>query len=217
MVEVGMNTVVIVGGGGHAKVLASVLKKLGCPVAGYTDPRNHGALLGAPYLGTDDVLRALAGDLPHAGAAIGVGKVDASDIRITLATRVRALGFTLPAIVSPEAIVNEEVELSEGTVVFDGAVINAGTIVDRLCIINTNSTVDHDCLLGENVHIASGATVSGGVTIGPHCLIGAGSTLVHSISVCSGCLIGAGTIVADNITIPGTYVGNPARRIRDVP
>ncbi len=191
----------------------STLKKLGYAVAGYTDPEDRGVLLGMAYLGTDDVLTELVRQGTATRAVLGVGKVDASDARSHLAARVKALGFALPSVVSPQAIVNEEVELGEGAVVFDGAVVNSGTVVGRLCIINTNSTVEHDCRLGENVHVASGATVSGGVAIGDHCLIGAGATLIQGVSVCRGCLIGAGATITKDLLVPGTYAGNPGRRI----
>ncbi len=206
-------TVLVVGGGGHGKVLISVLTKLRYTVAGYTDPEDHGSILRVPYLGTDEVLECQTYKRLSAQVAIGVGKVNASDFRSRLATRLQGLGYELPAIVSPNAIVNEEVELDQGTVVFDGAVVNSGTVIDRLCIINTNSTVEHDCRLAENVHVATGATISGGVTIGSHCLIGAGSALVQGVTICSGCVIGAGSTIVKDLLAPGTYVGNPAKRI----
>ena len=207
--------VVIIGGGGHGKVLISVLRKLGYTFAGYTDSQDGDSILGVPYLGNDDILPELAQREWRAQAAIGVGKIDTSDFRSRLASQVQVLGYRLPTIVSPQATVNEEVELAEGTAVFDGAVVNSGTVVGRLCIINTNSVVEHDCRLGENVHVAPGVIISGGTTIGSHCLIGAGSTLIQGITVSAGCLIGAGSTVIGDLTVSGTYAGNPARKISD--
>jgi sugar O-acyltransferase (sialic acid O-acetyltransferase NeuD family) len=205
--------VVIIGGGGHGKVLISVLKKLGHTLAGYTDPKEGDSILGVPYLGNDGILRELAQRERRAQAAIGVGKTDVSDFRSHLASQVQALGYGLPTIVSPQAMVNEAVELAEGVAVFDGAVVNSGTIVGRLCIINTSAIVEHDSWLGENVHVAPGAIINGGVTIGSHCLIGAGSTLIQGITVSGSCLIGAGSTVTSDLIISGTYAGSPARRI----
>jgi sugar O-acyltransferase (sialic acid O-acetyltransferase NeuD family) len=207
--------VVVIGGGGHGKVLISVLRKLGHTFVGYTDSQSGDTILGVPYLGNDDILRELAKRERRPQVAIGVGKIDTSDFRSRLASQVQVLGYRLPTIVSPQATVNEEVDLEEGTAVFDGAVVNSGTVIGRLCIINTNSVVEHDCRLGENVHVAPGAIVSGGTTIGSHCLIGAGSTLIQGITVSAGCLIGAGSTVIGDLTVSGTYAGNPARRIGD--
>lgn len=207
-----MDRIVVIGGGGHAKVLIGVLKKIGWEVVGYTDPHDRGAILGAAHLGGDHILPELIRTEGRCRAAIGLGKTDLSLARERLAAEAHGLGFGLPVIVSPHAVVNDEVTLGPGTVVFDGAVVNSGTHTGSLCILNTNCTVEHDCHLGDNVHIAPGATTSGGVTIGYNCMIGAGAIVVQDAAICAGCLVGAGSTVVRDISIPGTYVGSPAKR-----
>src|SRR5680860_329520 len=202
-----MSRVVVIGGGGHAKVVVAVLKKLGFVVAGYTDPRDRGPLLRAAFLGNDEVLEDLIRKDPSCLAVLGTGKLDTSPSRMDLQRAVRSLGYRFPTIRSPQAIVNEEVELGPGTVVFDGAVVNSGTTVGGWSILNTSSTVEHDCVIGENVHVAPGATVSGGVRVGDNCMIGAGATLIHGITVGADCLVGAGSTVVDDLPGPGAYVG----------
>lgn len=209
-----MAEIVVIGGGGHARVLISLLKKLNWEIVGYTDGQDRGLILGAPYLGDDAVLTGLLSTHQHCSAVVGLGKIDASAARAQLHREIRALGFDCPVVVSPRAVVNEEVELGAGTAVFDGAVVNSGTVAGSLCILNTNSTVEHDCRLGDNVHVAPGATVCGSVVIGNDCMIGSGSTIAQDATVCPSSLIGAGAIVVGDIDSPGVYVGNPARRIR---
>lgn len=208
-----MAEIVVIGGGGHAKVLISMLKKSGWAILGYTDDRDRGVILGVPHLGSDRVLPRIRRTHPSCSALIGLGKVDASSARALVQADITALGFDCPVIVSPAAIVNEEVKLGAGTAVFDGAVVNSGTVTGSLCILNTNSTVEHDCRLGANVHIAPGATVSGSASIGDDCMIGAGSTVIHEVTVCCGCVIGAGSTVVADIDSSGVYVGSPARRV----
>jgi UDP-perosamine 4-acetyltransferase len=207
-------TVVVLGGGGHAKVLISVIRKLPWTIAGYVDPRNVGPVLGVPYAGSDDVLLALLARYPGCAAAMGIGKVDESAHRARVQDAALALGYRFPTFVSPDAVVNTEVELGVGTVVFDGAVVNAGVVTGPACIVSTNATVEHDCRFGTNVHIAPGATVTGRVTIGDHTFVGAGAVVIHGVRIVEGCLIGAGAVVTEDLTEPGTYVGTPARRIR---
>lgn len=209
-----MHSIVVIGGGGHAKVLISVLKKSGLVIAGYTDWEDRGAILGVPYLGNDSMLTSIRENLPDCGAVIGIGKIDASRRRLALQNEIAALGFKFPVIVSPRAVLNEAVLLGAGTVLFDGVAVNSGAEIGAACILNTNSTVEHDCRLGDNVHIAPGVTLSGGVTIGDHTMIGAGATVIQSVSICEGCRIGAGSTVINGITVPGTYVGSPAKIIR---
>ena len=207
-------TVVVLGGGGHAKVLISVMRKLRWTIAGYVDPRDIGPVLGVPYAGSDDVLPALLARYPGCAAAMGVGKVDATARRAGIQAAAEALGYGFPTFISPDAVVNGEVELGAGTAVFDGAVVNAGVLTGPICVVNTNATVEHDCRFGTNVHIAPGATVSGGVRIGDHTFVGAGAVVVHEVAIGAGCLIGAGAVVTHDLSEPGTYVGAPARRVR---
>ena len=46
-------------------------------------------------------------------------------------------------------------------------------------IVNTNSTIEHDVVLEDWVHVAPGATISGGVTVGRFSMIGAGATIIE--------------------------------------
>jgi sugar O-acyltransferase (sialic acid O-acetyltransferase NeuD family) len=209
-----MEKLVVIGGGGHAKVLISVLKKLPWNVVGYTDVEDRGAILGVPCVGDDAMLPDILSTHWRCAALVGVGKVDASLLRMHLQERAESLGFTTPVIVSPDAIVNDEVVLGAGTAILDAAIVNSGTATGRGCIVNTNSTVEHDCHLGDNVHVASGATVCGGVTIGHNCLIGAGAIVVQGARICDGCLVGAGAVVTRDLLVPGTYVGLPAEHAR---
>jgi sugar O-acyltransferase (sialic acid O-acetyltransferase NeuD family) len=210
-----MDRIVVVGGGGHAKVLISVLKKSGSyELIGYTDVRDSGELLGIPYLGTDSVLEKMKETIADCCAAVGVGKVEVNAKRLGIVDRLVGLGFRLPVVISPHAVVNEDVTIGDGSVIFDGAVVNTGARIGRASIINTNSTVEHDCIIGDNVHLAPGANLSGGVSVGHNCMIGTGANIIQGIAICADCLIGAGSTVVKDITIPGTYAGIPASRIR---
>jgi sugar O-acyltransferase (sialic acid O-acetyltransferase NeuD family) len=209
-----MGEVVIVGGGGHARVLASVLLKTGAEVIGYTDRQDRGPLLGAPWLGEDRQLAELLAARPGLQAALGVGKIDASPHRLALAGEVAALGIALPAVVSPDAVVNREVTLGEGSVVLDGVVVNSGARIGDLAILNTGCIVEHDCTLGRDVHVAPGAVLGGGVTVGDHGHLGAGSVVIQGVRLAPGCTVGAGAAVTEDLDQAGVYVGVPARRIR---
>lgn len=210
-----MVDIIVLGGSGHGKVLISVLKKAGYRVYGYVDPENHGHVLGVPWLGNDEVLPSIRRQHPDCHAAIGIGKIKAgTERRWQLHAHLEGLGFILPPIISPHAVVNEAVELSTATVVFDGAIINSGTQIGRASIINTNSSVDHDCRLGDNTHIAPGAALSGGVVLGDHCLVGTGANIIQSIRIAPGCLIAAGSTVVHDLDDAGTYVGSPARKLK---
>jgi UDP-perosamine 4-acetyltransferase len=207
-----MDKIVVVGGGGHAKVVISILKKCATySILGYTDLIDNGSLLGVEYLGDDAVLEGIVRERPKCLAILGVGYVAISDIRKRLAERLGQLGFQSPVVMSPRSIVNEDVSIGQGTVICDAAVINSGTNIGKHCIVNTNSTIDHDCEIGDFVHIAPGVTLGGGNKVGSHVMIGAGVTIIQYKTVSENCLIGAGAVVTNDCLVPGTYVGCPAR------
>ena len=66
----------------------------------------------------------------------------------------------------------------------------------------------------RKVHVAPGATISGGVTIGHFSMIGVGATIIEGKKIAASCLVGAGATVVRDLTEPGVYVGSPARRIK---
>ena len=214
-IEQGMNAIVVIGGGGHAKVVISILRKLKrYSILGYTDPQDHGAALETPYLGTDRELAALAEGSKQLNAVLAVGQVGLGNKRYELWTQLRSHGLSFPLIVSPAAVVNAGVSGGEGAVVMDGAVINSGAAIGLGAIVNTNSTVEHDVVLADWVHVAPGATISGGVVVGQFSMIGAGATVIEGIRIAAGCMVGAGAVVVHDLMEPGVYVGNPARRIK---
>jgi sugar O-acyltransferase (sialic acid O-acetyltransferase NeuD family) len=210
-----MDEIVVVGGGGHAKVVISILQKLKrFSVLGYTDLKSNGVLLSIPYLGDDTKLAALNFHPQKLNAVLAVGQVGLGKARYELWKSLHPLGLSFPLIVSPNAIINEGVFADECVVVMDGAVINVGATIGRGAIVNTNSTVEHDVVLDEWVHVAPGATISGGVKVGRFSMIGVGATIIEGRKIAPECVVGAGATVVHDLTEPGVYVGCPARRIK---
>jgi len=206
--------IVVIGGGGHAKVIINVLKKLNTyDILGYTDLYDRGPVLGINYLGTDEILNKLIDENKGCNAAIGVGNITLSDIRLIIYKKLKKIGFEIPVIISPTAIINEDVIINEGTLILDGAIINSGSKIGKCTIINTKAIVEHDCTIGNFVHLTAGAITGGGVKVGDYTLIGVGAKIIQYKNVCANCVIGAGSIVLRNIQEPGTYFGVPARRI----
>jgi len=210
-----MGDIVVVGGGGHARVVLGILNKLkSYRLVGYTDLKDCGVLLGVPYVGSDAALETLSARSGMLNAVLAVGQIGLGHVRAELWGRLQSYGLQFPLIVSPGAIVNEGVSAEKGSVVMDGAVVNVGARLGRGAIVNTNSTVEHDVVLGDWVHVAPGATLSGGVRIGQFSMLGAGATVIEGVEIAAGCIVGAGATVVRDLKEPGTYAGCPARRIK---
>ena len=109
--------------------------------------------------------------------------------------------------------IEEDIKIGIANQIYANAYINAETQIGNNNIINTGAIIEHEAIIGSHNHISVGATICGRVKIGNDCMLGAKSTIIDKISICSNVTIGAGTVVIRNIEEPGTYVGNPARKI----
>lgn len=209
-----MHNLVVLGGGDHAKVVISIIKrKNNYKIVGYSDPVNRGDILGVKHLGNDNVLPQVKNESPSTVAVIGHGMLLIPDAqkRKYLFDLATSLEFKLPPITSLSAVINEDVKVGDALIVADGVVINSGCIIGEGVILNTSCSIDHDCKIGSFVHIAPGVTLSGGVDIGKNVLVGAGSVVKEYIAITDNVLIGAGSVVVRDVTEPGIYFGNPAR------
>ena len=204
--------VVVLGAGGHAKVLINALQLCNVEILGITDPDPTllgQELLGVPVIGTDEVLKNYSIEKVH--LVNGLGTVDLSPTRAGIFNDCNNLGFVFAQVIHPMAVVAGETKLGEGVQVMAGAVIQPGSFVGCNSIINTRASVDHDCTIGSHVHIAPGVTLSGGVTVGACSHIGTGATLIQGVSVGTGCLVAAGAVVVKDISAGVMVRGVPAR------
>lgn len=186
---------VILGNGGHAQVVADVIRSTGGTVAGVCAPDHEGEL--GSYIGNDAAL--LAAGPQDRVLANGIGSIGNPTRRIEAFHRFHAAGFTFPPLVHPRAYVAADVVLGEGTQIMAAAVVQAGARIGRNALINTGACVDHHADIGDHVHIAPGAVLSGEVLIGEATHIGTGAVVVQSLRIGARVLIGAGMTVLSDV------------------
>jgi len=194
--------IVLIGGGGHCKVIVDAIKKSGeFSIYGIVDQNlpQDALVSGIKVVGNDGILSNLFKQGVR-DAFVSVGSIGDCSIRKCIFDNLKKIGFNLSVIVHPGAIVAENVELGEGTFVAAGVVIGPEVKIGKNSIINTSCSVDHDCKIGDFVHIAPGVTLSGGVTVGDDSHLGTGAQITQSINIGKGCLIGAGTTVRYDIS-----------------
>jgi UDP-perosamine 4-acetyltransferase len=201
--------VVIIGAGGHAKVIIDILQEReDCELAGCVsaDPDIH-TVLDVPVVGGDDALPGLlSSGVRHAFVAVGENR-----LRATLTRRAVGLGFSIVNAVSRHAVLSPRVALGAGIAVMPGAVINVDTVVADGAIINTGATVDHDCRIGAYAHLGPGTNLAGTVVIGDGAFLGAGSCVIPGRTVGAWSTVGAGAVVVRDIAEGVTAAGVPAR------
>lgn len=208
--------VLLLGGGGHAKVIIDAMRCGMYEIEGILENSRDkvGTMVcGIPVIGTDQDLSRFF-DQGVKNAVIAIGHMGDGSTRHRLAQQLRSIGFRLPAIIHPQAIVSPLAQIGDGTVVFAGAVVNPCAQIGENCIINTAAVVEHDVILGKGVHIAPRALLSGGVDVGEDTMVGMGSCVLQGRIVGKRCIIGAGSVVTHDVGDDETVVGIPARCIK---
>jgi acetyltransferase-like isoleucine patch superfamily enzyme len=100
--------------------------------------------------------------------------------------------------------------------------IGARTKVQSHTFICELVTIGDDCFIGHGVMFINdlfshGGPASGdkskwkGTHVGNHVSIGSNATILP-VRICDNVVIGAGAVVTKDISEPGVYLGNPARR-----
>lgn len=200
--------VIVIGAGGHGKVVADIVRSSGDTVLGFLDDTHQAGdmICGIPVLGgVPDYV-----NHPDAKFVIGIGGANA---RRSISNRLK--GVRWYTAIHPTAVISSmDTEIGEGTVVMAGAIVNPCAKVGRHCILNTASSIDHDNRIGDFSHISVGTHLAGTVTVGEAVWVGIGATVSNNLAICDNCFIGAGAVVVRSITEPGTYVGVPVRRIK---
>jgi sugar O-acyltransferase (sialic acid O-acetyltransferase NeuD family) len=203
-----MSGILILGAGGHAKVVADILTCQGRYVIGFLDddPALWGSSsLGLPILGGTQAYVDYAPD----GLVIGIGR---NQRRQAVVERLGPDADRLWVnAVHPGAIIASSVRLGKGVAVMAGAIINPEAVIGDHAIINTGATVDHDCQIGAFCHIAPGTHLAGNVRIGEGAIVGIGSSAIPGCVVGDWSVIGAGAVIVRDIPGGVTAKGVPAR------
>lgn len=199
--------VIIIGAGGHAKVIADIIYKSGDNLIGFLDDNlaNKGKeiYLGKKVLGTTKDIE----NYNKNYFIIGIGN---NSIRKKINNENNLKLYTA---IHPSAIIAQDVKIGIGSVIMAGVVINPGTVIGKNCIINTCSSLDHDNLLEDYVHISPGAHLAGTVSVKEGTWICTGAIIKNNITIGKNNIIGAGSVVIKDIIDENTtYIGVPARR-----
>lgn len=195
----------IVGAGGHAKVLLDAALCADIDVAALRgEPGDPGKVLGIPVVFGEDTAGADA-------FIIGVGD---NKTRAALYAEWQERGLTPTTVVHPSAIVAASARLGAGTFVAAGAIINPEACVGANAILNTGCTIDHDCSIGDHAHVAPGVNMSGAVYVGTGTLVGVGACVMPGARIGEWSVVGAGAVVVNDIPGRTVAVGVPAVGIK---
>lgn len=200
---------IMLGAGGHAKVLLALARASGWEVVGVCDPqlaeRGCQEWRGLPVLGGDEALASRTSN--DVGLINGIGQLVHGNVRQKVYEKYHAAGFRFPVLVHPAAWVDPSASLADGVQVMAGVVIQADVVVGANCIINTRSAIDHDCILESHIHIAPGATLCGSVHVESGAFIACGANIIQGLRIGHDSVVGAGATVVRHLSAHQVLLG----------
>jgi sugar O-acyltransferase (sialic acid O-acetyltransferase NeuD family) len=200
----GKPSLILIGAGGHAISCIDVIEQQAqFQIAGLVGQlgEQQSDRLGYPVFAGDDDLPRLAAKYTH--ALIAIGQIASPAQRMQIYYQLIKLGFKLPTVIAPTAIVSKHAVVEAGSIIMHGAIVNAGARIGRNCIINTRALIEHGVVVNDHCHIATGATLNGNVVVGEGTFVGSGSIVKEGILIGQSCIVGMGLTIRHNV-ISGT-------------
>ena len=210
LLGVQMNRLLIIGAGGHGRVVADCAEKQGYKDIAFIDdcyPERTSSGKWQVIGKVNDWQKLIA----QSDLIVAFGN---NELRQKTIQYLQENQVVIKSIVHPTAVIGSDIELGESCVIFANAVVNIGSKIADGCIINTGATIDHDCQLEQLVHISPGAHIAGGVKIGAYSWIGIGSAVVEYIELAQNTKTGAGAAIIAPTEENSLYVGVPAKKIK---
>jgi len=205
--------VLIVGAGGHGKVVLDILRASNQHVPiGFIDADTSLAgttVGGLPVFGPANQLPRLAKKVKAAIIAIGDNRT-----RRSYAQMLAEQGFDLINAIHPATSVSMSARIGRNVVIAAGAIVCAEARIADSVIINTGSVVDHECEIGCAAHICPTVALAGRVRVGEGAFVGIGVKVIPCIAIGEHAIVGAGAVVIHDIPPHATAVGVPARCIK---
>ena len=202
------NKIIIIGAGGHGRVVADIARLNGYSEIYFLDDAD------IDKSGNYDVIGKVGEYKKYISGFVFTVAIGNWRIRKEIYEKLISDSAEFVTLIHPMTSIGEDVVIEEGTVVMAGAVVNSGAKIGKCSIVNTCSSVDHDCNVGDYCHVSIGARLAGTVSVGNCTMIGAGAVVINNIRICDETIVGAGSVVVKDITDKGTYVGVPARMIK---
>ena len=201
--------VVIIGAGGHAKVVYdAILSAEQHEVIGFVDDNVDligTKLYGLPIVGNIADLDSVE------GYVIAIGNNTVRQEKVAFYSQA---GYVPITVIHPRAVIAKTAQICEGTVVFANVVVNPEAQIGKHVILYTACTIDHECDIADYAYISPGCNVGGQVAIETGAFLGIGAVVLPRITVGAWSIVGAGAVVTKDIPAHVTAVGVPAKVIK---
>lgn len=204
---------IIIGNGGHRKIVTEVAGKLGYNISAIIDDK---------FIDIRFKDKIWYGNTSHIAEILSITKgmlfwgIGNNIIRKKILNKYNLQEERFITLISPQAIVSPSISIGYGTLVMPGAIINSDVKIGNHVIINSGSIIEHDCKVEDFAHISPNSTLTGGVTVEEGVHIGANAVVNPLVKVGKWSQIGSGAAVINNIKEYSIAVGVPAKIIKKV-
>lgn len=206
--------ILLIGGGGHCKSVLDTLYRTSVyddiGIVDIAQPYTT-KVLNTEIVGEDKDLPILY-ERGYRYAFVTIGSIGNPVVRIRLYKYLLKLGFQIPNIIDPSAVISDYIKLGNGNFIGKNVVVNADTVIGNGTIINTAATIEHDCKIGSFSHLAPKAVLCGSVSLGENVHIGTNTAVIQNVNIVDNVIVGAGSIVVRSILEEGKYYGIPAQK-----
>jgi UDP-perosamine 4-acetyltransferase len=204
--------IVVLGAGGHGRVVADAARLAGFQVLGFLDPNypeGTDIASGCTVLGDDDWITRNQDETFC--LALGAGPLPGRGLRRGLYVTWSERGFNIPAIVHPRAVVADGVALGAGCQIMAGAVVQTGAELHPDVTVNTRASIDHGCVLHAHVHVAPGAILCGDVSVATGAHIGPGAIVLPGVRIGQEATVKPGAVLKRDLEDGGVAHGSRGR------
>lgn len=206
------DVILILGGGGHASDVVSILEACGenAQIVVADDRRpNADRFAGRQAelsLGISEQL------LPGRRFIVGVGYPAP---RRALVQKALAEGLKpAAALLHPTSVLATGSSVGSGSVVGALSFLSALSEVSEHSYIGYGAKIGHDSFIGDFASVMPGSFIGGDCTVAEGALIGANATVHQGLTIGSWAVVGAGAVVLTDVPAGATVVGNPARVVK---
>ncbi|MBC5851897.1 acetyltransferase [Vibrio metschnikovii] len=191
---------VLIGGGGHASVLADILLGQGRDIVAVISPddlASRAVFAGLAHLTLDEEVKRFSPE--NVDLVNGIGMLPCSTLRQRVNQQFLELGYQFETVIAGDAHVSRFATIHSGAQILSGARVQTGAVVGEHTIVNSGALVEHDCQIGAYNHIAPRATLCGGISSEELVFIGAGAVICPGLSLGRQCIVGAGVTIRSDV------------------
>lgn len=194
--------IVLIGSGGHAKVIVDILMRDNINLYGYVGEENflfNKRFHKIKHFKNDQDFIKHATNINNFKLLNGIGSIPSKNSRWEVCNLYRKLNFEFESIIDNTAFIANNVTLNIGVQILTRCILQSGVTIGEDSIINTGSIIEHDTIIGKRNHIAPGCIISGGVHISDDVHIGAGAIISQGIRIGKDSVIGSGSSIVRDV------------------